>query len=110
MVYGLAFDFSRFRIITFDCYGTLIDWEAGILGAGRPLFSAHGAHLGEPEILRLYGEIAPDEESGEYRTYQETLRAVVRGFGTRLGFVPSNKEQQSLPDSLPTWRPSPTQA
>jgi len=32
---------------------------------------------------------------------------VVRGFGTRLGFVPSNKEQQSLPDSLPNWRPFP---
>jgi len=107
MVYCLAFDFSRFRIITFDCYGTLIDWEAGILGAVRPILSAHGAHLGDAEILRLYGEIEADEESGEYRTYRETLRAVVRGFGTRLGFVPSNQEQQSLPDSLPNWKPFP---
>jgi 2-haloacid dehalogenase len=107
MAHCLAFDFSRFRIITFDCYGTLIDWEAGILGAVRPILSAHGAHLGDAEILRLYGEIEADEESGEYRTYQETLRAVVRGFGTRLGFVPSNKEQQSLPGSLPNWQPFP---
>lgn len=107
MVYCLAFDFSRFRIITFDCYGTLIDWEAGILGAVRPILSAHGAHLGDAEILRLYSEIEADEESGEYRPYQETLRAVVRGFGTRLGFVPSKKEQQSLPDSLPKWHPFP---
>ena len=66
-----------------------------------------GAHLGDAEILRLYGEIEADEESGEYRTYQETLRAVVRGFGTRLGFVPSTKEQQSLPDSVPNWQPFP---
>jgi 2-haloacid dehalogenase len=107
MVYCLAFDFSRSRIITFDCYGTLIDWETGILGAFRPILSAHEAHLGDAEILRLYGEIEADEESGEYRPYKEILQAVVRGFGTRLGFVPSKKEQQSLPDSLPNWRPFP---
>ena len=107
MVYCLAFDFSRFRIITFDCYGTLIDWETGILEAVRPILSAHGAHLIDAEILRVYGEIEADEESGEYRSYQEILRAVVRGFGTRLGFAPTTHEQQSLPDSLPNWKPFP---
>ena len=107
MAYCLAFDFSRFRIITFDCYGTLIDWETGILGAVRPILSAHGAHLNDAEILRVYAEIEADEESGEYRSYQEILRAVVRGFGTRLGFAPTTHEQQSLPDSLPNWKPFP---
>ena len=107
MAYCLAFDFSRFSIITFDCYGTLIDWESGILGAIRPIISAHGAHLSDAEILRMYGEIEADEESGEYQPYREILRAVVRGFGTRLGFVPSEKEQESLPNSLVHWKPFP---
>jgi 2-haloacid dehalogenase len=105
--YCLAFDFSRFGIITFDCYGTLIDWEAGILGAIRPILSAHGAHLSDVEILRMYGEIEAGEESGEYQPYRKILQAVVRGFGTRLGFVPSEKEQQSLPNSLAHWKPFP---
>jgi 2-haloacid dehalogenase len=103
----LAFDFSRFNIITFDCYGTLTDWETGILGAIRPILSAHNAHLSNTDILRMYGEIEADEESGEYQPYREVLQAVVRGFGTRLGFVPSEKEQQSLPNSLANWKPFP---
>ena len=107
MAYCLALDFSRFSIITFDCYGTLIDWEAGILGAIGPILSAHNAHLSDADILRMYGEIEADEESGEYHSYKEILQAVVRGFGIRLGFVPSDKEQQSLPNSLAHWKPFP---
>jgi len=107
MVYCLAFDFSRFRIITFDCYGTLIDWESGILAAIRPILSAHNAHLSDLDILRMYGEIEADEESGEYQPYKEILQAVVRGFGTRLGFAPSEKEQLLLPNSLANWKPFP---
>src|SRR5437763_10641226 len=104
MAHCLALDFSRFRIITFDCYGTLIDWETGILGAIRPILSAHNAHLSDADILRMYGEIEAEGESGTYHPYKEILRAVVRGFGTRLGFVPSQEEQQSLPNSLASWR------
>lgn len=105
--YCLSLDFSRFSIITFDCYGTLIDWEAGILGAIGPILSAHNAHLSDAGILRMYGEIEADEESGEYHSYKEILQAVVRGFGIRLGFVPSDNEQRSLPTSLPNWKPFP---
>lgn len=107
MAHCLALDFARFTIITFDCYGTLIDWEAGVLGAIRPVLAAHGAHLSDAEILRMYGEIEADEESGGYQPYKEILQGVVRGFGTRLGFVPSTQEQQSLPDSLRNWKPFP---
>lgn len=110
MAHCLALEFARFTIITFDCYGTLIDWETGILGAIRPILSAHGAHLSDVEILRMYGEIEAEEESGEYQPYKEILRAVVRGLGIRLGFVPSEKEQQSLPDSLASWKPFPDTA
>lgn len=107
MAYCLALDFSRFRIITFDCYGTLIDWETGILGAIRPILSAHRAHLSDVETLRMYSEVEAEEESGPYRPYNEILQAVVRGFGTRLGFLASTQEQQSLPASLASWNPFP---
>jgi 2-haloacid dehalogenase len=101
------FSFSRFRVITFDCYGTLIDWETGILNAIRPVLSAHNANLSDPDILRLYGELEAEAESSEYRPYREVLRSVGRGFGSRLGFQPTDAEQQSLPDSLANWTPFP---
>ena len=77
------------------------------MGAVRPILSAHNAHLNDADILRLYGEVEAEEESGEYQPYREILQAVVRGFGTRLGFVVSEQEQQSLPNSLPNWKPFP---
>ena len=103
----LRLDFSRVRLITFDCYGTLIDWESGMLGVLRPVLSSHGLDIPDSDILRLYGEIEADEEAGGYREYKEILRAVIRGFGKRLGFTPTSAEQQWLPDSLSGWKPFP---
>ncbi len=102
-----ALDFSRFQAITFDCYGTLIDWETGILGAIRPILLSHGAELNDPEILRLYSELEAEAESSHYQPYREILRDVVRGFGNRLGFHATDVEQQSLPNSLANWKPFP---
>jgi 2-haloacid dehalogenase len=106
-MHASAKDFASIRIITFDCYGTLIDWESGILSAVRPILSSHGAELGDAEILGLYGELEADAEAGEFHPYREVLRSVVRGFGKRLGFEASVTEQDSLPDSLANWRPFP---
>ena len=102
-----SLDFSRFQAITFDCYGTLIDWETGILGAIRPILLAHGAEASDPEILRLYSELEAEAESSHYQPYREILSDVVRGFGDRLGFHATDKEQQSLPESLANWKPFP---
>jgi 2-haloacid dehalogenase len=98
-------DFSRFRVITFDCYGTLIDWESGILGALRPILFAHHAQMDDSEILRLYGEFEAEAEAGEYRSYREVLRDVVTRFGRRLNFEPTSPEQDSLPESMKNWEP-----
>ena len=100
-------DFSQFRVITFDCYGTLINWELGILGALRPILSAHGAHLDDAEILRVFGELEAEAEGGVYRSYREVLRDVVLGFGERLGFHTKPAERDSLPESICAWEPFP---
>lgn len=99
-------DFSRFKALTFDCYGTLIDWETGLLGAMRPILRAHGHDLPDAQILSVYGELEPKEQN-PYRRYYEVLANVVRKFGSRLGFSVSNEEANSLPESLKTWRPFP---
>lgn len=100
-------DFTRFEYLTFDCYGTLINWEDGILGALRPILSAHGKTLGDAEILQLYGDFEAPAEAGEYRPYRDVLRSVVSQFGEHLQFSPTEAQLRSLPESLPHWKPWP---
>jgi 2-haloacid dehalogenase len=100
-------DFSKFELLTLDCYGTLIDWESGIFAALKPVLAAHGKSIPDATLLELYGEFEAEAESGKYRNYREVLQSVVQAFGTRLSFEPTAKEQNALPDSVPYWRPWP---
>ena len=100
-------DFSQYRILSFDCYGTLIDWETGILSALRPILAEHGKSVPDAEILTCYSELESEAEQGEFRVYREVLQSVVRGFGERFGFKPTEAEVLSLPDSVGTWLPFP---
>jgi 2-haloacid dehalogenase len=101
------FDFSPFQFITFDCYGTLIDWETGILTALQPILEKHSIHCSDAEVLALYGDLEAQAEAGDYQPYREVLRKVVRGMGERYRFEATAAEQESLPDSLASWRPFP---
>lgn len=98
-------DFSRFSTISFDCYGTLIDWEAGILPVLRAVLARHGRTLPEATILELYGEFEAEAESGPYQSYRSVLQSVVRSFGERLGFEPTSADIRALGESVPSWPP-----
>lgn len=98
-------DFSRFTTITFDCYGTLIDWEAGMRPVLRALLASHGVTASDAAILELYGEFEAAAESGEYQSYRDVLQSVVRAFAKRFQFEASPAEQRSLPESVALWRP-----
>jgi 2-haloacid dehalogenase len=98
--------FDQFEAVTFDCYGTLIDWETGLLGALRPVLRSHCHDLSDKQILDIYGELEPKAQN-PYRRYREVLVNVVRGFGERLGFQVSDAEAESLPQSLGNWQPFP---
>jgi 2-haloacid dehalogenase len=100
-------NFSGVKLLTFDCYGTLIDWESGIFSALRPVLAAHGKSISDADLLALYGEFEAEVEAGDYRPYREVLQSVVRAFGKRLGFTPTDEEVRSLPDSISRWRPWP---
>jgi 2-haloacid dehalogenase len=100
-------NFRDFRVLSFDCYGTLVDWESGILGAVGPILAAHHKSLPDSALLELYGELEARAEEGEFRPYRQVLQSVVRGFGERLGFTPGEEEISSLPDSLADWKPFP---
>jgi 2-haloacid dehalogenase len=100
-------DFDRFTHLTFDCYGTLIDWERGILTALRPGLDRHGVVLSDDAALELYGELESAAEREPYRPYRALLATVMDGFGARLGFVPSADERAALAASVGDWPPFP---
>jgi 2-haloacid dehalogenase len=100
-------DFSRFEIVMFDCYGTLINWEAGILPVLHGVLRAHGKSSDDGTLLKQYGDFEQQAESGPFQPYREVLAAVVRQFGKQLGFLPTNEEARALARSLPGWKPWP---
>jgi 2-haloacid dehalogenase len=100
-------DFTHFQVLTFDCYGTMIDWESGIFSALRPILAAHGKKISDSALLELYSELEASAEQGEFRRYRDVLQSVVRGFGKQLGFSPTDAEVRSLPESLRNWQPFP---
>jgi 2-haloacid dehalogenase len=98
-------DFARFTTISFDCYGTLIDWECGILPTLRAVLKRHQHKPYDEAILELYGEFESEAESGPYQSYRRVLESVVQRFGNHFGFQPDPDELRSLPESLPLWPP-----
>jgi len=91
--------------ISFDCYGTLVDWESGILGALTPVLAAHGVAPQADRILERYAVHEAAAERGPYRSYRQVLREVVAGFGRDHGFSPTPEELECLASSLQGWRP-----
>lgn len=100
-------DFHQFEVLSFDCYGTLIDWEGGILPVLKNLLSSHQISQDDQQILELFAEFESELEAGEYLKYREVLRQVVNKLGERFGFQPTELELKSLADSLKNWLPFP---
>jgi len=100
-------NFNKFKVLTFDCYGTLIDWENGILLALKPVLKKHTIRVGNKQILELYAELESIAEKGKYTQYKNVLREVMRGLSKKLGFKPSYSELNCLVDSLKNWKPFP---
>ena len=98
----MPLDLTRFETLTFDCYGTLIDWESGILPVLRSILAARNKKVDDPTLLQLYGDFEERAEN-PYQPYRDVLTSVVRQFGEQLGFTPTKQEEQSLPNSLAQW-------
>jgi len=98
---------NKFEVLSFDCYGTLIDWESGILAALKPVLLNHDKDLDENQILELYAEIESKIEKGEFVKYKEVLRKVMEEISHKLGFNISSLERECLVDSLKNWQPFP---
>jgi 2-haloacid dehalogenase len=95
-------DYGRFDAITFDCYGTLIDWEAGLLAAFRPILAARGLSV-DDSILERYARHEAAAEAGPYRRYRDVLAAGLRGVAGELHIEPTADEIEAFAGSVVDW-------
>ena len=91
------------RWATFDVYGTLIDWNAGIGGVLGRLYGAAQA----PALLERYHELEPEVQAESYRSYAEVLTLTLERLANEAGYGIPEGESGALPRSLPDWRPFP---
>lgn len=92
--------------ITFDCYGTLIDWESGIASAFQSLPRSSPAPMREA-ILRAYAAIEPEVQRNSYRSYREVLADSGLRVAKELGLEVPHSAHSFLAESLPSWQPFP---
>ena len=98
-----AIDYTRFDAVTFDCYGTLIDWERGILNALQPVLAPRGIDLTEDALLERYARHEAELEAGDYMPYRDVLGASLRGLGAELGFDVADDEASAFAEDLGAW-------
>lgn len=98
---------ARYRFLTLDCYGTLIDWQAGIAEHLGGLLRRHGVDLPPERLLQAYVEEEHRLESGPYRKYREILAESARRVASRFDVQLSEEEARAFADSLPNWPPFP---
>ena len=103
---GAGIDPANYRTLTFDCYGTLIDWGTGILAYLKPLFESYDVHVIDEFVLECYSRYEPEAqaEGGSYRT---VLARVLQRFGERLAFTPKDGDLEGFSCSIEQWPPFP---
>jgi FMN phosphatase YigB (HAD superfamily) len=95
----------RYDWITFDCYGTLVDWRAGIGGALAGAAAEQGLELDRDALLSVYMRIEPIVQAGPYRPYREVLCQAAIRVARHFGWELDPARAAFLPDSLAGWPP-----
>ena len=98
-------DLTRFDALTFDCYGTLIDWERGILAALKPWTRRHGVACDDEYLLGRYAAAEAEAEKGAWRPYREVLATVLETLARDLGARVDPEDRDLLARSVGDWPP-----
>ncbi|MGL5060461.1 MAG: haloacid dehalogenase type II [Microcoleus sp.] len=104
-------DFNQFEVVSFDCYGTLIDWESGILPVLKHLLSNREIDFSDVRTLEMFAELEAEleKDTGDYIKYREVLQQIVQKIGQRFNFEPAETESGTeincLVESIANWQP-----
>jgi 2-haloacid dehalogenase len=95
---------TEFQAMSFDCYGTLIDWEAGLAGVLAPWANSAGLDLDDEALLAAYSRHEAEAEAAYPREeYPQILARSMRALGRELGLLVSADDAQRLARSVPDW-------
>jgi 2-haloalkanoic acid dehalogenase type II len=95
----------RYDVITFDCYGTLIDWESGIANAFIGTAATDGVTLTREAVLRAYADTEHRVQEAGYRPYRDILRDTAVRVAAIVGWPLMAERAGFLAESLPSWQP-----
>ena len=93
------------KVLTFDCYGTLIDWEGGMRASLESVVQRTGLPAPWETLTAKYIEVEMDVEAEPYRPYREVLQIALRRTFESYGFEINEQEQQAFVDSIRSWPP-----
>jgi 2-haloacid dehalogenase len=104
-------ELADFEALSFDCYGTLIDWEAGLAAVLTGWARAGGLDIGAEALLRAYsGHEAAAEAGHPQELYPAILARSMRSLGAELGLEVSDQAAAALGGSVPDWPAFPDSA
>lgn len=98
-------DIQKIEVLTFDCYGTLIDWESGIRQTLSELTEKHQVSEPVDSLLATWEAVQFDMISGPYQPYRDILRDSLQATFQTVGISLSPHEASKLADDLGTWQP-----
>ena len=96
---------SKVNWVTFDVYGTLIDWEKGVADAFEKEAKRDGFTIDRDEVIGHFHEISREIEGGSYELYAEVLRRTAIEIAKRIGWRLEPSRSGFLPDSVQRWKP-----
>ena len=106
----MAITFADVDALTFDCYGTLVDWEAGIARGLGVMLATHGITGDSDELLERFAGHETALEAGPYRRYREILAEAGRRIGRDYGVEPSDDAVEAFGATVSEWPAFPDSA
>jgi 2-haloacid dehalogenase len=93
------------KFVTFDCYGTLIDWETGVYEAFQKEADRDGFTIDREALIPRFIEVQREIQRGSYELYAEVLRRTAVRVAGELGWELEPSRSNFLPNSVPAWAP-----
>lgn len=104
----MAKSLSDYKALSFDCYGTLIDWETGLWRAVEGWFARHGATVDRDRLLQTYGRLESEAEHADPEAlYADILVRVHKGLCEAFGVPVSAGQDRRFAASIADWPPFP---
>jgi 2-haloacid dehalogenase len=96
-------DRTHWDTLSFDCYGTLVDWVTGITTAFSKAADRDGIELAAADVIAAYHEVEPEVQADTYRPYRDVLGETALWVATRLAWPLEPERAGFLAESLPDW-------